>query len=101
MTVSIWKSLLKFNFAVLMISLLERVESTDGKGENAGYQYFLLFPLSFRKPSSLGFLKGIYDKCLPVQSKVLTTFRRGLLKSFWEKGHCRKLLKTTSINQFW
>ena len=41
----------------LMISVLDRVENTVGKGENAGYQHFLLFPQCFPKPSSLGFFK--------------------------------------------
>ena len=36
-----------------MISLLDRVEDTVGKGENAGYQHFLLFLQCFPKPSSL------------------------------------------------
>ena len=46
----------KLNTAVMMISLIDRVENTVGKGENAGYQYFLLFPQCFPKPS-LGSLK--------------------------------------------
>ena len=33
----------KFNF------VLGRVENIAGKGENAGYQYFLLFPQCFQK----------------------------------------------------
>ena len=41
----------------MTISLFGRVENTVGKGENAGYQHFLLFPQSFPKPSSLGSLK--------------------------------------------
>ena len=41
----------------MMISLLDRVENTVGKGENAGYQHFLLFSLCFPNPS-LGSLKG-------------------------------------------
>ena len=36
----------------MMISLFERVENTVEKGENAGYQHFLLFPQCFTKPSS-------------------------------------------------
>ena len=47
----------KLNFARLMICLLDRVENTVGKGENAGYQHFLLFLQCFPKPSSLGLLK--------------------------------------------
>ena len=37
--------------------ILIRVENIVGKGENAGYQYFLLFPQCFRKASHLGSLK--------------------------------------------
>ena len=42
----------KLNVTVMMISLLHGVENSVGKGENAGYQHFLLFPLYFPKPSS-------------------------------------------------
>ena len=34
-----------------MIFLYDRVENIVGKGENAGYQHFLLFPLCFQKAS--------------------------------------------------
>ena len=37
--------------------LLERVENIVGKGENAGYQHFLLFPQCFQKDSYTGSLK--------------------------------------------
>ena len=37
----------------MMISLYDRVENTVGKGENAGYQHFLLFPQCFPKLSPL------------------------------------------------
>ena len=33
---------------------LEMVENIVGKGENAGYQHFLLFPQCFQKASILG-----------------------------------------------
>ena len=33
------------------------VENIVGKGENAGYQHFLLFPLCFQNASSSGSLK--------------------------------------------
>ena len=36
---------------------LGRVENIVGKGENAGYQHFLLFPQCFQKASSFGSLK--------------------------------------------
>ena len=47
----------KLNIINIIISLLHTVENTVGKGENAGYQHFLLFPQCFPKPSSLGLLK--------------------------------------------
>ena len=47
----------KLNIASMMISLLDRIENAVGKGENAGYQHFLLFPQCFPQSSSLGSLK--------------------------------------------
>ena len=38
----------------MTISFFDRVENNVGKGENAGYQHFLLFPQCFPKPPSLG-----------------------------------------------
>ena len=34
-----------------MISGFDRIENIVGKGENAGYQHFLLFPLCFETAS--------------------------------------------------
>ena len=34
-----------------MISVFDRVENIEGKGENAGNQHFLLFPQYFQKVS--------------------------------------------------
>ena len=39
----------KLNVAKMMIYLLKWVENTVGKGENAGYMHFLLFPQCFQK----------------------------------------------------
>ena len=47
----------KPNVAKVIISLFDRVENTEGKGENAGYQHFLPFPQCFPKSSTLGSLK--------------------------------------------
>ena len=44
----------KLNVAKKIISLFDRVENIAGKGENAGYQHFLLFPQCFPKPSFWG-----------------------------------------------
>ena len=40
----------KLSVAKMRISLFDRGENIEGKGENAGYQHFLLFPLCFPKP---------------------------------------------------
>ena len=43
----------KINVAQMMISVCDRVENTVGKGENACYQHFLLFPQYFQRASFL------------------------------------------------
>ena len=47
----------KINLAENFKFGLGRVENSVGKGENAGYQHFLLFPQCFQKPSVSGSLK--------------------------------------------
>ena len=44
----------KLNIAKMTISVFDRVENTVWKGENAGYQHFLLFLQCFSKPSFTG-----------------------------------------------
>ena len=39
----------KLNVAKRIISVFDGVENIVGKGENAGYQHFLLFPQCFQK----------------------------------------------------
>ena len=39
----------KLKVAKITIFLFDRAENTGGKGENAGYQHFLLFPPVFSK----------------------------------------------------
>ena len=41
----------KINVAEKLKFVLQRVENIVGKGENAGYQHFLLSPQYFQKPS--------------------------------------------------
>ena len=43
----------KLKVAKVTIFVFDRAENTVEKGENAGYQHFLLFPQCFLKPSSL------------------------------------------------
>ena len=45
--------------------MLERVENIVGKGENAGYQHFLLFPQCFQK---LIFSRGVKNRDCVVKS---------------------------------
>ena len=40
-----------------MIFIFDRIENIVGKGENAGYQHFLLFPQCFQKASFSEFFK--------------------------------------------
>ena len=47
----------KLNLAEKLEFLLIRVENIVGKGENAGYQHFLLFPQCFQQASISGSLK--------------------------------------------
>ena len=42
-----------------MISLLDRIENIVGKGEDAGYLHFLLFPQCFQNASYTGSLKVV------------------------------------------
>ena len=42
----------------MMISVFDRIENIVGKGENADYQHFLLFPQCFQKASFLGVVKS-------------------------------------------
>ena len=43
----------------MLIYVFDRVENIMGKGENAGYQHFLLFPQCFEKASIPDTSKGI------------------------------------------
>ena len=48
----------KINVAKMMIPVFDRLENIVGKGENAGYQHFLLFLHCFQKVSFFGSLKS-------------------------------------------
>ena len=47
----------KINVTQNLSFVLGKVENILGKGENAGYQHFLLFPKCFEKPPFSGSLK--------------------------------------------
>ena len=49
----------------MIISVFDRVENNVGKGENAGYQHFLLFPQCFQKVSFPEASKGVSGLKLP------------------------------------
>ena len=45
------------NIAKITFSVFDLVENIVGKGEDTGYQHFLLFPQCFQKASFLGSLE--------------------------------------------
>ena len=47
---------IKINVTEKLIFVFEKLENIMGKGENAGYQHFLLFPQCFQKTSYTGSL---------------------------------------------
>ena len=49
----------KINVTKKLKFVLGKVENIVGKGENAGYQHFLLFPQRFQKVSYTGLLKVV------------------------------------------
>ena len=49
---------MKINVAQKLKFVYGRVENIVGKGENAGYQHFLLFSQSFQKSFLLGVVKS-------------------------------------------
>ena len=60
----------KFGVAEKIRCVFERVENTVGIGQNAGYQYFLLFQQCFQKASYPGSLKvGMCDKELKIDKE--------------------------------
>ena len=68
----------KINVTEKLKVILGRVENIVGKGENAGYQHFLLFHLCFQKASYTGLLKsGLPGKelnfpiCFPFHPKQI------------------------------
>ena len=42
----------------MLISVFDKIENIVGKGENAGYQHFLLCPQCFQNASFLGVVKS-------------------------------------------
>ena len=49
----------KINVTKKLKVVLRLVENIFGKGENTGYQHFLLFPQCFQKASYTGSLKAV------------------------------------------
>ena len=61
----------KINVAKKMKFVFGKVENIKGKGENAGYQHFLLFPQCFLKVSSQDHKKlGLYGKEVTVYHTI-------------------------------
>ena len=62
------------NVVQMIICVTDWVENIVGKGENAGYQHFLLFPQCFQKASFPVSLKGMLGKDLNVALIVFFVF---------------------------
>ena len=69
--------------------VFDRVENIVGKGENAGYQQFLLFPQCFQKSDLLGSLKlrTLWER-LNMQSRVFTTLKNEALENPVDRRLC-------------
>ena len=66
-----------------MISLCDWVESIVGKGENAGYQHFLLFPQCFKKSCLSGSLNlGLCGKEFN-GSEIDQLFKHRYITNIW------------------
>ena len=70
----------KINVPKKLKFVLRRVENIVGKGENAGYQHFLLFPQCFQKLSFSGSLKvgnvryRVKKPCFPLLSRLMPEY---------------------------
>ena len=60
--------------------VLGQVENIVGKGENAGYQHFLLFPQCFQKLSVFRVVEG--QDCVPVAHLLAQRCQRGSTQNF-------------------
>ena len=77
----------KFKFAKMKISVHYRLENIFGKGENAGYQHFLLFQQCFRNLPMLESLKhGIVR--LPAFFPSPTMFSKLFFLGVVKSRHC-------------
>ena len=65
---SIWIEQFQFNVAQLVQLFFDRVENIVGKGENAGYQHFLLFS---KFPEGLSLMDIKSHHCVTVRGKNL------------------------------
>ena len=82
----------------MIISVFDRVENIVGKGENVGYQHFLLFQQCFEKASVPDMSKGVMWEWLnpfPNKPWILRVCIASLLKTLWEK---EKLLITSNFS---
>ena len=66
----------------MIISVLDSAENIVGKGENAGNQHFLLFPLCFEKASFPDTSKGVivweWVKPYIIQQNFRSTHTEGI-----------------------
>ena len=74
----------------MMVSVFDREENIVGKGENAGYQHFLLFPQCFPMPTLVGRKnQGLFGKgfqLFTTQSWLLINLYKKPLENIVGKG---------------
>ena len=77
-----------------------RIENIVGKGENAGYRHFLLFPQCFHKASSSGSLKvGIVGERVKDLSAIFIKVKI-VSKGRYKSGLCGKELTLSQMTNF-
>ena len=73
-----------------MTSVFDRKENIVGKGENAGYQHFLLFPRCFQKAAFLGVV--ISRDCVVKSFKYSITCIKRPLEGSNESGLLQQVI---------
>ena len=86
----------------MMIHVFDRVENIVGKGENAGYQHFLLLPQYFQKLSFSGLLKVVTVwyrvnplPDIPILGSSNSAANKDMMSKIWTNGDTTYLLIST------
>ena len=81
----------KTNVTFMIISAFDKVENIFGKGENAGYQHFLLFPQYFEKAFFPDASKGVimWERVKTQFQHLLNCRQKALKKQFRKRRYFR------------